>query len=97
MRMMVYLAMMKYNVENNQEESRFEIVTDKGTAVLEYLITGDDIALMHTEVPENFEGKGAGSALASYALQHARTNNLQVKVYCPFVKKFIERHPELMQ
>jgi predicted GNAT family acetyltransferase len=49
--------------------------------------------LMHTEVPEKLGGHGIGTALAEYALQYARKNNLPVKVYCPFVLTYLKRHP----
>ena len=61
---------------------------------LEYRHYHNDIALMHTSVPESLNGKGIASALAQYALGWARTHNKKVKVYCPFVATYLKRHPE---
>jgi predicted GNAT family acetyltransferase len=66
-------------------------------AFLEYRYKKGNLALMHTEVPAVLEGKGLGSALAKYAFQFAKQNNLPVLVYCPFVSSFLKRHPEYEQ
>ena len=50
--------------------------------------------LVHTEVDEQFAGRGYASALARTALDYARANNLKVIPTCPFVRKYLERHPE---
>ncbi|MFV0318050.1 MAG: GNAT family N-acetyltransferase [Microthrixaceae bacterium] len=65
--------------------------------VIEYLVRGDDAdryVLAHTVVGDDFGGKGVGSALASFALDDARTRGLKVVPLCPFVEGYIERHPE---
>jgi predicted GNAT family acetyltransferase len=49
---------------------------------------------MHTEVPDELGGRGVGSELAQHALEWARTQQLKVKVYCAFVKKYLQRHKE---
>jgi predicted GNAT family acetyltransferase len=83
-----------YTIIHNKQNMRFEIHVDDQIAFLEYRLHDGNIAFMHTEVPALFAGKGAGSALAVYAFQYARENNLPVKVYCPFVAKFIKKYPE---
>jgi len=49
---------------------------------------------MHTWVPQELEGRGIASALAEFALNYAKENELQTVVYCPFVKAYIQKHPE---
>lgn len=73
---------------------RFEILENDQLAFLEYRLHEGFIAFMHTEVPDAFAGKGAASALAVYAFDYAKENNLPVKVYCSFVAKFVTKHPE---
>ena len=82
------------DVRHNEGENRFEIVTDEGTAVLEYGREGERIVYTHTKVPEAMEGRGIGSALARAALDHARAEGLAVVPQCPFVARYIERHKE---
>ena len=49
---------------------------------------------MDTLVPEQYEGKGIAGALAKFALEYARSKNLKLIVYCPYVKMYMKRHPE---
>ena len=86
--------MANFDIMHNQENMRFEVMVDGEKAFLEYRMKGNDIAFMHTEVPETLSGKGIASALAVYAFKYAKENNLPVIVYCPFVKTFLKRHPE---
>lgn len=50
--------------------------------------------MQHTIVPEEMEGKGIGSALVKHALEYARHEHLYVKPTCPFIRAYIDRHPE---
>ncbi|MES1225817.1 MAG: GNAT family N-acetyltransferase, partial [Bacteroidota bacterium] len=83
-----------YTITNNKQNMRFEIPENDRLAFLEYRLHDGTIAFMHTEVPEAFAGRGAASALAVYAFNYAKENNLPVKVYCSFVAKFVKKHPE---
>jgi predicted GNAT family acetyltransferase len=86
-----------YEITNNEQNMRFELKLEGQVAFLEYRYKKGNLALMHTEVPAVLEGKGLGSALAKYAFQFAKQNNLPVLVYCPFVSSFLKRHPEYEQ
>lgn len=76
------------------EKNRFEAETGAGTAVAEYMRVGNTLIFTHTEVPEALEGQGVGSALVKYALEYVRTEGLTASPLCPFVKSYIQRHPE---
>jgi len=52
----------------------------------------DSIELVHTEIYEEFEGRGLGSQLISFALQDARERGLAVLPFCPFVNDYVQRH-----
>ena len=52
------------------------------------------VTFTHTEVDDAFEGKGVGSTLVRWALDDVRRQGLRVRPLCPFVKAYIERHPE---
>ena len=80
-------------VTHDPNTGRFEIHTEDGTALLTYLRDGDEIDMMHTEVPESLEGQGYGAALAEAALGYARQEGKKVRPSCPFVAAYIERHP----
>jgi predicted GNAT family acetyltransferase len=49
---------------------------------------------MHTEIDLAFEARGLGSKLAAAALDDVRAKGKQVVPICPFIKSFIDRHPE---
>ena len=52
------------------------------------------IAFIHTEVVEGFQGRGLGERLIAYALDDARKRGLAVLPFCPFVRSFIQSHPD---
>jgi len=85
---------MDYNIVNNEAENRFELHVDGLMAIAEYILTPDKIIFTHTEVPEELEGKGIGSALAKYALESVKASGLKVFPMCPFFQAYIERHKE---
>jgi uncharacterized protein len=87
---------MTVTVEDRPEESRYEARDESGVVAgfAQYRRRGDRIVFLHTEVDDAFEGQGVGSALVRGALDDARSAGLRVVVECPFVKSYIERHPE---
>lgn len=85
------------DVVDNPALSRLEIVEDAGIAVLEYRRLGSQLALIHTGVPKQFEGRGYGAALVSTAIQLARDENLSIVPYCPYARAWIEKHPDAVE
>ncbi|MGB7393287.1 MAG: GNAT family N-acetyltransferase [Pricia sp.] len=85
---------MEYELINHKEKSRFEVHVDGKIAFADYKLFDAGIAYMHTEVPKELEGKGLGSFIAKGILDYAEENDLKVKPYCPFIKAYIDRHPE---
>jgi predicted GNAT family acetyltransferase len=81
-------------VTHNEAGGQFEIALDQGAAFLQYRRMGDTMRLIHTEVPESMRGRGLGSQLARAALDYAHFNQLKVIPICPFVKLYLEKHPE---
>ncbi|HMK26235.1 MAG TPA: GNAT family N-acetyltransferase [Chitinophagaceae bacterium] len=79
---------------NNTERSRFETEINGEFAYVEYRFYKDDMALMHTFVPESARGKGISSALAKFTLEYIKEKKLKLIVYCPFIAKYIKQHPE---
>ena len=82
------------DVVDNPEESQFEANVDGHVAFVSYLRRGDTIFFTHTEVPKALEGRGVGSALARAVLDRARSEHWKVVARCPFIAKYVERHPE---
>jgi predicted GNAT family acetyltransferase len=81
-------------VNNNAAKNRFEACVEGHTAFLNYERRGNDLVLIHTEVPPELEGRGLGGHLARAALDHARAEHLHVVPRCSFVAVWVKRHPE---
>jgi len=79
---------------NNTERSRFETEINGEYSYIEYRFYKGDIALMHTFVAEKDRNKGVASALAKFALEYVKAQNLKLMVFCPTVAKYIKLHPE---
>jgi len=83
------------DITNNKKQSRFETTLPDGSvATLDYRWLKGNMVLMHTLVPPAGRGKGVGPALAKYALDYVREQGLKAIIYCPFVAKYLEKHPE---
>ena len=81
-------------VQHHAGASQFEIRTDAGIALLRYAAKEGVLDLLHTEVPDAFEGRGYGDALVRAALDYARAQDLHIVPTCSFVRTFMTRHPE---
>lgn len=83
-------------VHNNTADRRFELMIDGKLSMIEYLMADQNTAIVfaHTEVPEELEGRGIAARLAKAALEFAKSKGLAVIPLCPFVKSYIQRHPE---
>jgi uncharacterized protein len=81
-------------VTNNTDKHRFELAVDGHIAATYYDIADGVITFVHTEVPPELGGKGVGSKLIRSALDQVRADGLKVIPQCPFVKAFIEKHPD---
>jgi predicted GNAT family acetyltransferase len=84
-------------VRDAPERERYEAWAGERLAgFLEYIREGDSLELIHTEVEPEFEGQGVGAALARSAMDEARAAGLRVNPQCPFVARWIARHPEYL-
>src|SRR4051795_1633024 len=61
-----------------------------------YVVKRERIALIHTEVPPAFAGHGVAAALTRFALDDARRRDLKVIAICPYVRRYLEKHPDDM-
>src|SRR5687767_2535946 len=61
---------------------------------MEIEIADDNLSVYHTEVSPKAEGKGFAKKLLSNMVEYARSNNMKVLPFCPFVHAQFKRHPE---
>jgi predicted GNAT family acetyltransferase len=82
------------DVVNNKAQQRCELAVEGHLAATCYSVADGVITFVHTEVPPELGGKGIGSKLIRGALDQVRAESLKVIAQCPFVKAFIEKHPD---
>jgi uncharacterized protein len=82
------------DITNNKTEHRFELAVDGHVAMSYYRIADGVVTFTHTEVPPELGGKGIGSKLIKGALDQVRADGLKVIAMCPFVKAYLEKHPD---
>lgn len=86
---------MRIRVEDDPERGRYEVFgDDRRAGYVAYRRVPGRIAFDHTEIDERFEGEGVGSTLVRHVLDEARDAGLGVLPFCPFVRSWIERHPD---
>ena len=74
---------------------RFELQVDGAPAgLVAYRRDGATLSLDHTEIDERYEGHGLGSILVRGVLDAVRAEGATVLPYCPFVRRYLQRHTE---
>lgn len=86
---------MAVEVTANAELSRYEIHVDGELAGFTMFVPeGDVVVFPHTEVDRKFAGQGLANTLIAGALDDIRAQGRTVVPLCPFVKAFIDKHPD---
>jgi predicted GNAT family acetyltransferase len=86
---------MNVEVRDVPDRHRYEAVVDgtvAGFAV--YRDYRGARVFTHTEVLPEYEGRGVGTALARGALDDVRASGRTLVARCPFIRSYLERHPE---
>jgi uncharacterized protein len=90
-------------VRDAPERDRYEALKDGEVAAFSRYLRADLssygrsetlLIFTHTEVEPDYEGQGVGGALVRGALDDVRRRRALVLARCPFVRAWIERHPE---
>lgn|SRR5262245_1248819 len=83
-------------VRDNVAASRYELAMGDALAHLDYADRdhGRRRVFLHTEVPAELRGQGAGARLVKAALDDARAHARRIVAICPFVRSYLERHGE---
>jgi uncharacterized protein len=85
-------------VVDNPGESRFELRVGGAVAgFAAYRAEHEEHVFTHTEIDPAYEGKGLGSVLVRGALDEMRARGRNVLPVCPFVRRFVGRHPDYLE
>jgi predicted GNAT family acetyltransferase len=83
------------DVVNDRERHRFRVRLPEGEGELIYAaIAPRTLELVHTEVASSLRGRGVGDALVETALAYAREHGLKIVATCPYVQRWLTKHPE---
>jgi predicted GNAT family acetyltransferase len=78
-----------------RESDHFTIAVDgRVVGKAKYLDRGDKRVFTHTEVDNNYEGRGLATILIGEALQQTRDAGLRIKALCPMVVAYLKKHDE---
>ena len=82
-------------IRDNAEVERYELVIDGVVrGYVDYRRHPHRTTILHTEIDAALDGRGFGSRLARFALDDARARGDRIAIFCPFVRTYVQRHPE---
>jgi predicted GNAT family acetyltransferase len=82
-------------VVHNPDKQRYEIHVDGILAgITEAHQNGEVVTFPHTKIFEQFEGQGLASELVAGALDDVRVHGKKIIAECPYVARFVEKHPD---
>lgn len=82
------------DIQLDREAGRFEAVVEGHSCVLDFTVDGDVASMNHVGVPQAVGGRGIAGILTRHALEWAGEQGLKIRARCPYVSRWIERHPE---
>lgn len=91
--------MSEITVRHNAERERFELL-DSGRVIGKAVYKAYDGGgapqriFYHTVVNEEYGGQGLAGRLATVALDETVAAGIGIVPVCPFIKKFLTKHPE---
>lgn len=81
-------------VVDNKEKNRFEAEIDGHQAIIEYSVKPNILTLKHIEVDKELSGRGVATEMTESVLLEIELRGLKVIPECPFIKNYINKHPE---
>jgi molybdenum cofactor cytidylyltransferase len=86
---------MAFEVQHDEKEHKFSAVIDGQEAEVTYRPVGDHTYdFQHTFVPPELRGRHVADELVRHALDETLRRGFLFTPTCPFVKGFVEKHPE---
>lgn len=67
---------------------------DKKVGKMDISVADHKLIVYHTEVDEEYEGRGFAKLLLEKLVSYARDNDLKIVPLCPYVFAQFKRHPE---
>ena len=67
---------------------------DKKVGKMDISVADHKLTVYHTEVDEEYSGRGFAKLLLEKLVSYARENDLKIVPFCPYVFAQFKRHPE---
>ncbi len=67
---------------------------DKKAGKMDISVIGSKLTVYHTEVSDEFEGRGFAKILLERLVGYAREHDLKIVPLCPYVHAQFKRHPD---
>ncbi|HST91256.1 MAG TPA: GNAT family N-acetyltransferase [Brevundimonas sp.] len=82
------------DITHNEDAHRYELLVGDEVAVVTYNLSGQNLMITETLVPEALEGQGIASRLAMHVIADVRERGLLILPVCPFFSAYLRKHPE---
>jgi predicted GNAT family acetyltransferase len=80
----------------DEPENHTFLYTENGIdAQLVYRTKGDQLILVHTEVPDALGGRGIAGRLVRAAADRAKASGETVLPWCPYARKWLQDHADV--
>ncbi|MGC7094801.1 GNAT family N-acetyltransferase [Amycolatopsis lurida] len=81
-------------VRRDEAGHRYQVfVGDEAAGFAEYTEDGNRTVFTHTEIGDEFGGRGLGKVLAAGALDDAVARGRVIVPLCPFIASYLKRNP----
>jgi uncharacterized protein len=85
----------KTEIVKDEARRRYAILVDgKAAGAADFLVQGETVELPHTYVDPARRGQGLAGILIRHALDDIIASGRKVKPTCPYVRAYIDSHPE---
>jgi len=85
----------KTRIIKEEARRRYAILVDgKAAGAADFLVKGDVVELPHTYVDPSRRGQGLAGKLIRHALDDIIASGRKVEPTCPYVRAYIDSHPE---
>lgn len=82
------------SIRDDADAHRYELPVGGDVAVVTYNLSGQNLMITETLVPEALEGQGIASRLVKHVVADARRRGLLILPVCPFFAAWLQKHPE---
>lgn len=81
-------------IQDNKSDQALEYWVDGKRSFIGYEMEGNQIYLLHTEVPTEQNGKGIAAQMVEKAFVYLEGRDMKVIPSCSYIRAFLKRNPD---